>query len=91
MGCQNPGRLKRVSVHKTELARVPENEQGDHTVPVWYHSLGCVLGAFGIKNTLVHGRDLSVVLEPTGSAAEITSRNWHSLGKGGLIVEGDSV
>lgn len=63
MVCQSPGRLKRVSMYKVELARVPETEQGEDTVPVWCHSLGCVLGAFRMKNVFVHCRDLSVVLE----------------------------
>lgn len=62
MVCQNPGRLKRVSMYMVEL--VPETEQGEDTVPVWCHNLGCVLGAFGMKNASVHGRDLSMVLDP---------------------------
>lgn len=52
----SPGRLKRVSMHKVELARVPETEQGEDTVPVWCKSLGRVLGAFGMKNISVHCR-----------------------------------
>lgn len=51
-------------MYKVELVRVPETEQGEGTVPVWCHRLGCGLGAFGMENVSVHRRDLSVVLEP---------------------------
>lgn len=64
MACQNPGRLKRLSMHKVELTQVPETEQREDTVPERCHSLGCIVGAFGMKNASVHGRDLSMVLEP---------------------------
>lgn len=80
MACQNPGRLKRVPMHKAVLERFPETEKGEETVPAWCHSLGCVLGAFGMKNASVRNRDLSVVLETQEDPLAALQRSRVELG-----------